>query len=82
MILDTNGLSAFADGDPAIEMIIRDADELFLPAIVLGEYLYGVRQSREHRKYERWLIEFRPAFRLLPVDAATAEPYSSLRSEL
>ena len=38
MILDTNGLSALADGDPALEPILREADEVALPVVVLGEY--------------------------------------------
>lgn len=37
MILDTDGLSAIADGDAAT---LRKAAKVAVPAIVLGEYRY------------------------------------------
>lgn len=55
MILDTNAVSAMADGDPALEPALRLAGALALPVIALGEFRYGIRQSRNRAKYERWL---------------------------
>lgn len=55
MILDTNALSAFADGDKKLLPIIENEPGLAVPVIVLGEYLYGVHQSRFRERYERWL---------------------------
>ena len=55
MILDTNALSATAEGVPAILRALSRADELLLPAIVLGEYRYGIAQSRHRVRYTRWL---------------------------
>lgn len=57
MILDTNALSAFADGDEGIRPILEAAACLVIPSIVLGEYYFGVLQSRYRRKYEEWLNE-------------------------
>ncbi len=57
MILDTNGLSALADGESALEPILRGAVEVAVPVIVLGEYRYGIGQSRNSQKYEQWLNE-------------------------
>lgn len=82
MILDTNGLSAVADGDPRLEPILRKASEIAVPVIVLGEYRYGIRQSRERRRYEEWLTESMRGYRVLDVDEATADAYATLRSEL
>lgn len=82
MILDTNGLSALADGDAALEPILRKALQLALPVIVLGEYRYGISQSRHRADYEKWLAEFLPTFRILDVDERTAVCYSVMRSEL
>ena len=48
VILDTNALSAFADGQESLRQAIQSEDDLFIPVIVLGEYLFGIRQSR-HR---------------------------------
>lgn len=44
MILETNALSAVADGDPAAVRIFSQASSIELPVIVLGEYRYGIAQ--------------------------------------
>jgi len=83
VILDTNGLSAMADGDLKLEPLLHRADEIAVPAIVLGEFLYGIRQSRNRPQYERWLAEkLIPGCRVLVVDEATAEKYAEVRDEL
>ncbi len=82
VILDTNGLSAVADGDAALEPILHQAAEIAIPVIVLGEYRYGIRQSRDRQRYEEWLTESLPNYRILDVDEATAASYATLRHEL
>jgi predicted nucleic acid-binding protein len=82
VILDTNGLSAIADGDTALEPILRRAAEVAVPVIVLGEYRYGIRQSRDRQRYEQWLTESIRSYRVLDVDEETAIFYATLRSEL
>src|SRR5204863_3655928 len=82
VILDTNGLSALADGDLALAPILRDAASVAVPVIALGEYRYGIRQSRERAKYEQWLAEFIPTYLVLGVDETTAERYAEIREEL
>ena len=67
MILDTNALSATAEGDPAILRALSRADELLLPAIVLGEYRYGIAQSRH---------------RVLEVSEGTTHHYADINTEL
>ena len=82
MILDTNGLSALAEGDSALEPILRKASQVAIPVIVLGEYRYGISQSREKSHYERWLARYLPTFRILDVDEQTTICYSAVRTEL
>lgn len=82
MILDTNGLSAVADGDVTLRPILREATEIAVPVIVLGEYRYGIRQSRDRTLYEQWLAEFIPNYRVLAVDEETAERYAEIRYEM
>ena len=60
MILDTNGLSALADGDVTLEPILRQATSISLPVIVLGEYRYGIRQSRHRARFQRMTCGLRP----------------------
>jgi predicted nucleic acid-binding protein len=82
LILDTNALSAFADGDPALRGAIEEEAELAVPAIVLGEYLFGIRQSRLKRQYESWLQQNASILPVLRVGPATAARYADIRSEL
>jgi len=82
VILDTNGLSALAHGESALEPILRDATEVAVPVIVLGEYRYGIGQSRDRQKYEQWLDESLGNFRILDVDEETAASYARVRMEL
>ena len=46
MILDTNALSAFFDGDGALIQVVSKAFGLYVPVIVLGEYRFGLLGSR------------------------------------
>jgi predicted nucleic acid-binding protein len=71
-----------ADGDSKLAPVLQRASQIALPVIVLGEYRYGVRQSRHRIRYERWLAEVLANCRVLPVDERTAEAYADLREEL
>jgi tRNA(fMet)-specific endonuclease VapC len=82
VILDTNALSAMADGDAALEPVLRRAEEIAVPAIVLGEYRYGILGSRDRARYQRWLTQLIPHFRVLVVDAGTAAAYAEVRHDL
>ena len=82
MILDTNALSAFADGDESLGAQLASAPELCLPVTVLGEYRFGVRQSRHRKAYEEWLGQALRELAVLPVLESTAEHYAALCHEL
>lgn len=82
MILDTNGLSAMADGDMKLAPLLQQAPDLAVPVIVLGEYQYGTRLSRHRMRYERWLTELLATCRVLVVDERTAGLYAEIRHEL
>jgi predicted nucleic acid-binding protein len=82
VILDTNGLSALAEGEPALEPLLRKATQVAIPVIVLGEYRYGIAHSRDRRHYEEWLTAYLSRFRILDVDVETTLSYRDVRTEL
>ncbi len=82
MILDTNALSAFIDGDAGVGAILRSQQRVAIPAIVLGEFRYGIAGSRQQKVYEDWLDGHLADFDLLPVVEATALAYAGLRVAL
>jgi tRNA(fMet)-specific endonuclease VapC len=82
LIVDTDALSAMADGDIELEPVLRIAKAVVLPVIALGEYRYGIRQSRNRIKYERWLDELVLSCRVLDIDEGTTLQYALLREKL
>ncbi len=82
MILDTNALSAFVDGDPAVGARLASGDLPSLPVIVIGEFRYGIAASRHRIAYEGWLTEHLQAFDILPVTEATTRAYAHIRTTL
>jgi tRNA(fMet)-specific endonuclease VapC len=82
VILDTNGLSAIAEGEPSLEQLLRKTHQISIPVIVLGEYRYGISHSRDRQRYEQWLTEYLQMFEILDVDEGTSVSYAAVRSEL
>ena len=82
MILDTNAVSAFVDGDPGVGNVLRRQARAAIPVIVLGEFRYGIAQSRRRASYEAWLDSNLLHFDVLAVTEETAVFYSELRTAL
>ncbi len=82
MILDTNAVSALFAGDAALAEVLADEARHHLPVIVIGEYRYGLRRSRDRGRLTRLLdLLVRESF-VLPVIEETTEHYASVREEL
>ena len=82
MILDTNALSAFVDGDAGVGEVLRRQARAAIPVIVLGEFRYGIAESRHRAAYETWLASQLPHFDVLAVTDETAVAYAALRLTL
>jgi predicted nucleic acid-binding protein len=82
VILDTNALSAWAEGDRAIEPVLRSATEMMIPAVVLGEFEFGIRQSRHYRRYADWLHSNLGSVEVVAIDRDVAHAYGAVRLEL
>lgn len=82
MILDTNGLSALVEGDLTLQPILGKANRVAIPVITLGEYRYGISQSRDRVRYEQWLASYLHGFQILDINEQTTFSYSAVRSEL
>jgi len=82
LILDTNALSAIAEGERGAARQFVHVPRIAIPVIVLGEYHYGIAQSRHKRTYERWLEELLAVCSVLEVNEDTAVAYAELCTEL
>lgn len=82
MILDTNALSAAADDDPAIIPLLARADQIAIPVIALGEYRYGIAQSRHRASYAEWLKGLLHDCLVLDANEPTTHYYAEITLEL
>jgi tRNA(fMet)-specific endonuclease VapC len=79
VILDTNALSALADGEPGVAQILAHADHVYMSVVVLGEYRFGLLQSTARAAREAWLNSILHSTSVLVIDDETAHRYASLR---
>jgi tRNA(fMet)-specific endonuclease VapC len=82
VILDTNGLSALVEGELVLRPILSKANRVAIPVVALGEYRYGISQSRDRLRYEQWLADYLPGFQILDIDERTTFSYSAVHAEL
>ncbi|MGH9529586.1 MAG: type II toxin-antitoxin system VapC family toxin [Terriglobales bacterium] len=82
MILDTNALSAAADDDPSIITLLARADQIAIPVIALGEYRYGIAQSRHRASYAEWLNGLLRDCLVLDANEPTTRHYAEITLEL
>jgi tRNA(fMet)-specific endonuclease VapC len=82
MILDTNALSAFVDGDAGVGDALRTQARAAIPVVVIGEFRYGIAQSKRRSAYEAWLESNLVHFDILSVTEETAIAYAALRLAL
>jgi predicted nucleic acid-binding protein len=82
MILDTNALSAFFEGDARLKAVLAKATKISLPVIVLGEYRFGLHGSRLRKVIEPALDRLQAVSDVLVIDTETVWPYAKLCDQL
>jgi tRNA(fMet)-specific endonuclease VapC len=82
LILDTNALSAAADEQPTLIALLERTHQLAIPVIVLGEYRYGIAQSRHKARYQQWLNDLVGDCSVLNINEETTHHYAAVRVEL
>ena len=82
--LDTNTYKAFCMNQEKAVEIVRTADVLYLPFVVLAELRAGFLCGNRAFKNEQTLLKFlsRPRVQLLFADEATTHHYSQLFKQL
>ncbi len=82
LIIDTNALSAFFDGDAGVKAKLGSVDAVFLPVIVIGEYRFGLHGSRLRSKRGTTLDAFARRCTVLAVAESTTPHYAVVRHHL
>ena len=80
--VDTSVMIDYLRGNEHARTLIKDADAIFLPATVLGELLFGVKNSRNRMRDLPKTREFLSHYKSLPITTEVAEIYSNTKAAL
>ncbi|VVB94984.1 tRNA(fMet)-specific endonuclease VapC [uncultured archaeon] len=82
LAVDTNAVIAYREGIKPVCKLIDESDILFLPVIVLGELLYGAKNSAKQKENEYAINILIDNSVLVPIDKAIAIRYAKVRLKL
>ena len=84
VLLDSNAYSRLMRGDDQAAAVVRDATEILMSAVVVGELLYGFRSGSRLEKNMADLRSFlnNPYVSFVPVGPVTADRYSRVAAAL
>jgi tRNA(fMet)-specific endonuclease VapC len=84
VLLDTNAYSALVENQPEIGRQIRDAEEVLVSTIVLGELLFGFHNGSRYEQNRAVLEKFlrEPRVRILTLTFTTAERFGEIFASL
>ena len=80
VLLDSNAYSRLMRGDDQTATVVRDATEILMSAVVIGELLYGFRNGSRFDRNASDLRSFldNPYVSFVPVGSTTADRYSRI----
>ena len=84
VLLDSNAYSRLMRGDDQTATVVRDATEILMSAVVIGELLYGFRNGARFDRNASDLRSFQdnPYVSFVPVGSTTADRYSRIAAAL
>ena len=84
VLLDSNAYSRLMRGDEQAAAVARDATEVLMSAVVIGELLYGFRHGSRFDRNAADLRSFldNPYVSFVPVGPVTADRYSRIAAGL
>ena len=84
ILLDTSAYSAFKDGHREATYSIREAGEIYINTIVLGElyvgFMGGKHRERNRAEFDRFVDS--PRVNIVEIDEVTAERYALIYETL
>ena len=81
-LLDTNIVIALFADESAVKDLLGEAEEVFIPSIVLGELYYGARKSRRVAENIARIDDFAARNIVLGCDTETARRYGEVKNGL
>lgn len=81
-LLDTNIVIALFANEPQVISNLQNADEVFVPSIVVGELYYGAQRSGRVKQNIAQIDRFKAANTILACDGTTASVYGKSKNAL
>ena len=81
-LLDTSIVIALFAEDTSVEEHLKEAEEVFIPSIVLGKLYFGVRKSGRIRQNLKRIDELAISSAVLACDLGTAREYGEIKGAL
>jgi tRNA(fMet)-specific endonuclease VapC len=83
-MLDTSAYSAYLRGNAEVKQAVREADEIYLNPVVLGELSAGFARGSREKRNRDILREFlsSPRVQTAVIDEETAERYAAILTYL
>jgi tRNA(fMet)-specific endonuclease VapC len=81
-LLDTNIVIALFAGEQSVLDHLKDANEVYIPSIVIGELYYGAYKSSQVNKNLKRIEALIASSVILACDAVTAFHYGNLKEQL
>ncbi len=80
VMLDTSAYSAYLRGNAEVKQALREADEIYLNPVVLGELYAGFARGGREKRNRDILREFlaSPRAQVAVIDEETAERYTAI----
>jgi tRNA(fMet)-specific endonuclease VapC len=78
VLLDTSAYSLLMRGRKEVSALLDASDEVYLPAVVIGELLAGFKKGNSEQRNREILDRFMavPSVMILPLDEETGERYA------
>jgi len=81
-LLDTNIVIALFAGEQSVLDHLVNANEIYIPSIVIGELYYGAHKSRQASRNLRRIEAFIASNTILACDAVTGLHYGNIKEQL
>lgn len=84
ILLDTSAYSAFMRGDESTVDSLRQADEIAITPVILGELKAGFMRGSRRKENEAILGRFleSPRVNVIPIDEGTSDRYATILNAL
>jgi tRNA(fMet)-specific endonuclease VapC len=84
ILIDTNAYSALVEGQPEIGIRVREAEEVLISTVVLGELLFGFHNGSRYEQNRHVLDRFlrEPRVQVVTLTLNTAERFGEIFTSL